>query len=185
MGTITQKLNEIKQKHGAHAVVFNRPGPSGSPAMDYTDWVVRLALCFGSPNYLATGHVCQWHKVTGSQYTYGRQRVPSADFKNTALLIIWGHNPYNSGRSNVVQIERAIKRGAKLMVIDPRFTPIAKKADLWLQIRPGTDGALILGLINLLIKEKRYDKIFFMKFILPAGHNRQATVACFHGHRVF
>ena len=177
MGTVTQKLNEVKQKHGAHAVVFNRPGPSGSPAMDYTDWVVRLSLCFGSPNYLATGHVCQWHKVTGSQYTYGRQRVPSADFENTALLVIWGHNPYNSGRSNVVQIEKAIKHGAKIVVIDPRLTPIARKADLWLQIRPGTDGALISGLINLLIKEERYDKTFVRNWTNAPFLVREDTAA--------
>ena len=160
METITQKISEIKEKHGAHAVAFNRPGPNGSPAQDYADWFVRLALCFGSPNYLATGHVCQWHRDTGSKYTYGWERVPEVDFENTALLIIWGHNPHSSVRGNVRDIEKAVKKGAKLVVIDPRYTPVAKKADLWLQIRPGTDGALMLGLIHLLIKEERYDQSF-------------------------
>lgn len=160
METVTQKLNEIKQNHGAHAVAFNRPGPGGSPAWDYADWMVRLALCFGSPNYLATGHVCQWHRDTGSKHTYGWEKVPEADFENTALLIIWGHNPYSSVRCNVRDIEKAGKRGAKLVVIDPRYTPVAKRADLWLQVRPGTDGALILGLIHLLIKGGLYDQSF-------------------------
>ncbi len=58
METITEKLNQIKLSDGAHAVAFNRPGPGGSPSRDYAEWVVRLALCFGSPNFLATGHVC-------------------------------------------------------------------------------------------------------------------------------
>jgi len=160
MNTITERLTEIKKNHGAHAVAFNRPGPGGSPAKDYADWVVRLALCFGSPNYLATGHVCQWHRDTGSRYTYGWERVPEADFEHTALLLIWGHNPYTSIRCNVRDIEKATKRGAKLVVIDPRQTQVAKKADLWLQLRPGTDGALILGLIHLLIKEGLYDESF-------------------------
>lgn len=131
--TIVQRLNQIKKEHGAHSVVFNRPGPGGSPARDYADWVVRLAYAFGSPNTLATGHVCQWHRDTGSRYTYGEEAVPEADFENTALLLIWGHNPYTSVRCNVRDISAARRKGAKMVVIDPRCTEIAQKADLWLQ----------------------------------------------------
>lgn len=160
MGTIANKLIEIKKNHGAHTVVFNRPGPGGSPSKDYAQWVVRLANCFGSPNTLATGHVCQWHRDTGSKYTYGWGKLPEADYENTDLILIWGHNPYASSRCNVRDINSARKRGAKLVVVDPRRTQVAKTADLWLQIRPGTDGALILGLINCLIKEKQYDEAF-------------------------
>jgi anaerobic selenocysteine-containing dehydrogenase len=160
METIATKLRETKEAYGAHAVVFNRPGPGGSPSRDYADWVVRLAYCFGSPNTLATGHVCQWHRDTGSKYTYGWEKVSEADYENTALLVIWGHNPHTSVRCNVRDINNAKKRGAKLVVIDPRCTPVAKKADLWLQIRPGTDGALLLGLIHHLIKEGTYDEVF-------------------------
>ena len=160
METIARKLKETKKAYGAHAVVFNRPGPGGSPSRDYAEWVVRLAYCFGSPNTLATGHVCQWHRDTGSQYTYGWQKVPEADYENTALLIIWGHNPHTSVRCNVRDIKKARSRGAKLAVIDPRRTQVAKEADLWLQIRPGTDGALLLGLIHHLIKEGTYDVTF-------------------------
>lgn len=158
--TIAQRLTEIKKEYGAHCVVFNRPGPGGSPAKDYAEWVVRLAHAFGSPNTLATGHVCQWHRDTGSKYTYGEEDFPEADYENTALLLIWGHNPYTSVRCNVRDINLAKKKGAKLVVIDPRYTEVAQKADLWLQIRPGTDGALILGLIHILIKERLYDELF-------------------------
>ena len=143
METITRKLLEIKKAYGAHTVAFNRPGPGGAPSRDYAEWMVRLAYCFGSPNHLATGHVCQWHRDTGSKYTYGWETVPHADYERTALLIVWGHNPYTSVRCNVRDISKAQARGAKLVVIDPRYTHIAKRADLWLQLRPGTDGALI------------------------------------------
>lgn len=160
METIARKLKEIKEAYGAHAVVFNRPGPGGSPSRDYGEWVVRLAYCFGSPNTLATGHVCQWHRDTGSKYTYGWEKVPEADYENTALLLIWGHNPHTSVRCNVRDINKAKDRGAKLVVIDPRYTQVAKRADLWLQVRPGTDGALLLGLIHHLIKEATYDEAF-------------------------
>ena len=160
MEIITEKLGQIKETHGAHAVVFNRPGPGGAPSRDYAEWMVRLAYCFGSPNHLATGHVCQWHRDTGSKYTYGWEGVPEADYEQTALLVIWGHNPYTSVRCNVRDINKAKSRGAKLVVIDARVTQVAKTADLFLQVRPGTDGALILGLIHLLIEEKIYDEQF-------------------------
>jgi len=160
METIARKLIEIRKVYGGHVVVFNRPGPGGSPARDYAEWVIRLAYAFGSPNNLATGHVCQWHRDTGSKYTYGDENVPEADYENTALLLIWGHNPYTSVRCNVRDIHLARKKGATLVVIDPRRTELAEKADLWLQVRPGTDGALILGLIHLLVKQGTYDDEF-------------------------
>jgi len=160
METISKKLLEIKKTYGAHTVVFNRPGPGGAPSKDYAEWMVRLAYCFGSQNHLATGHVCQWHRDTGSKYTYGWETVPLADYAHTALLLIWGHNPYASLRCNIRDINKVKARGAKLVVIDPRYTQIAKRADLWLQLRLGTDGALILGLIHGLIKEKSYNETF-------------------------
>lgn len=160
METTAKKLMDIKKNHGAHTVVFNRPGPGGSPSRDYAPWVVRLANAFGSPNTLATGHVCQWHRDTGSKYTYGWDKLPEADYENTELILIWGHNPYVSSRCNARDINAAKRRGAKLVVVDTRRTKIAKMADLWLQIRPGTDGALILGLINDLIEQKRFDEAF-------------------------
>ena len=160
MDTIARRLNEIKKDHGAHSVAFNRPGPGGSPAKDYGQWMVRLAHAFGSPNTLATGHVCQWHRDTGSKYTYGQEAVPEADYANTALVMIWGHNPYTSIRCNVRDIQQAKGNGAKLVVIDPRRTEIAEKADLWLPVRPGTDGALVLGLIHILLRDRSFDEAF-------------------------
>jgi anaerobic selenocysteine-containing dehydrogenase len=160
MEAVAKRLVQIKRDHGAHSVVFNRPGPGGSPAKDYAEWVVRLALAFGSPNTLATGHVCQWHRDTGSKYTYGDDAVPEPDYANTGLLLIWGHNPYTSVRCNVRDVGLARRNGAKLVVIDPRRTEIAREADLWVQLRPGTDGALLLGLIHLLIEGRSFDEAF-------------------------
>lgn len=157
---IGQKLQHIKRHHGAHAVVFNRPGPGGSPAKDYAPWVVRLAYAFGSPNTLATGHVCQWHRDTGSKYTYGWQSWPEPDYEHTRLIMVWGHNPSASVSANVRDISAAVRRGAKLIVVDPRKTPLAEKADLWIQIRPGSDAALMLSLIHLFIENRSYDPDF-------------------------
>lgn len=164
METIASKLKEIKARYGAQSIVFNRPGPGGSPAEDFAEWVIRLAYIIGTPNVLATGHVCQWHRDTGSKYTYGMQPVIEPEFDKSNLVIIWGHNPFATRRINVRDITQALSRGAKLLVIDPRRTEIAEKADLWLQIRPGTDGALILSLISVLLKEELYDKEFIREW---------------------
>ncbi|MFQ5826359.1 MAG: molybdopterin-dependent oxidoreductase, partial [Dehalococcoidia bacterium] len=160
LDTVASRLNEIKAEFGPEAVVFNRSGPGGSPSSDFNDWVSRLAHAFGTPNVLATGHVCQWHRDTGSTYTYGRGGIGVPEFEQAACILIWGTNPQATSRTRHRAIQRAQARGAKLIVIDPRHTETAARADLWLQIRPGTDGALALSMINTLIEEELYDSEF-------------------------
>jgi len=78
-------------------------------------------------------------------------------------ILVWGANITESAASDgmcEVQLTNAIRRGAKLIVIDPRRIPIARKADHWVQIRPGTDDALALGMLHVIIKEGLYDKEF-------------------------
>ncbi len=122
-----------------------------------------MELCpfgvFGSPNALATTHICQWARDSCSGYTYGTG-IPAPEFEKSACILLWGHNPYNTWPSYVRDIERGIKNGAKLIVIDPRRTEAAEKADLWLQVHPGTDGALALALLNVMIDEGLYDREF-------------------------
>ncbi|OGO05825.1 MAG: hypothetical protein A2Y60_06090 [Chloroflexi bacterium RBG_13_54_9] len=92
----------------------------------------------------------------GCAMTMGFMLQP--DYQFTKCMLLWAHNPdaawpglYNSA------IKEALKNGAKLIVVDPRRTPIAKKADHWLRIRPGTDVALALGFLHIIIENKLYD----------------------------
>ncbi len=158
--TIATRLNEIKANYGPEAVVFNRPGPGGAPSTDYAEWLNRLGHAFGTPNILSTGHVCQWHRDTGSMYTYGKGSIGVPEFDKAACIVIWGANPFATSRSHWKAILRGKSNGAKLIVIDPRHTEMAGKADLWLQVRPGTDGALALSMINTMIQEELYDSKF-------------------------
>ncbi|MFC1977511.1 molybdopterin-dependent oxidoreductase [Chloroflexota bacterium] len=160
LDTIAGRMKEIKAKYGAEAVVFNRPGPGGSPSTDYAGWLNRLGHAFGTPNILATGHVCQWHRDTGSTYTYGRGSIGLPEFEKAACIVLLGANPFNTSRTRYEAILEGQKKGAKLIVIDPRRTEMASRADLWLQLRPGTDGALVLSMIHTLIEEELYDKDF-------------------------
>jgi anaerobic selenocysteine-containing dehydrogenase len=78
--------------------------------------------------------------------------------------LLWGHNPHASIPPEVRRIENAIRKGAKLIVIDPRRISFAKKADIHVQPRPGTDGALALAMLNTIITESLYDREFVEKW---------------------
>lgn len=157
--TAARELLRLRDRYGAQSVVFGRPAPGGSAANDYVGWLTRLANVFGSPNILATTHICNWHKDTGSAYTYGHG-IPAPDFERTQLMVIWGHNPEVSWPAHAKRVAEARRRGAKLMVVDPRKTNLAAKADLWLRVRPGTDGALALGFLHLFFTQRLMDEEF-------------------------
>jgi anaerobic selenocysteine-containing dehydrogenase len=86
--------------------------------------------------------------------------MPLPDFDNTRCMLIWGVNPPATSPAQAARINRARNRGAKLIVIDPRKTTLAAKADSWLRVRPGTDGELAMAMLNVLIEENLFDAEF-------------------------
>ena len=153
------RLSDIKANYGAEAVVFSRATTAGSAASDFDGWLQRLANAFGSPNLLTSNHICTWNRRTGSKYTYG-VTMPLPDFDHTRCMLLWGINPNATSLAQAARISRARNRGAKLIVIDPRQTTLAEKADCWLRVRPGTDAALALAMIHVLFEENLYDAGF-------------------------
>jgi anaerobic selenocysteine-containing dehydrogenase len=153
------QLLRLRENYGAESVVFGRPAPGGSAANDYVGWLMRMANVYGSPNVMATTHICNWHKDTGSSYTYGFG-IPSPDFERTNLIVLWGHNPEASWPAHAKRVTEARRRGAKLVIVDPRETNLARKADLWLRVRPGTDGALALAFLHVFFEEHLFDERF-------------------------
>jgi anaerobic selenocysteine-containing dehydrogenase len=164
LDTIAAKLGEINSKYGPESIAVARSGPAGSPMGELGLWVTRFANGLGSPNNIATTHICQWHRDCGSSYTYGNiGRMHSegrAQFERSNCILIWGNNTHATRHSLLRYIKKGRKRGAKLIVVDPRKTEIAAMADLWLQVRPGADGALALGMINEAIGNNLYDREF-------------------------
>ena len=75
------------------------------------------------------------------------------DYRNSDLIVLWGHNPATAWLAQAEAVGEGRRRGAKLVVIDPRKTAFAAHADLWLRVRPGSDGALALGVIRLMIEQ--------------------------------
>src|SRR5258706_7804371 len=153
------RLNDLKDNYGAEAVVFSRATTAGPAAIDFDGWLQRLANAFGSPNLLPSNHICPWNRRVGSKYTYGTG-MPLPDFDNTQCMLIWGVNPPATSPAQALRITRAHNRGAKLIVIDPRKTTLAAKADCWLRVRPGTDGELAMAMLHVLLEESFFDADF-------------------------
>ena len=163
LDTVAKKLLDAKETHGAESVVFYRPAPGGSGASDYHLWLMRLAHAFGSPNIAMTTHVCNWHRDEGSAFTYG-VGMPQPDYEHAGCLLVWGTNPHSTHPRHARDIDAAVERGAKLVVIDPRRIPLAGRADSWLRVQPGSDLPLALGLINRLIEKGYYDEAFLTQW---------------------
>jgi anaerobic selenocysteine-containing dehydrogenase len=159
LDAVASRLLEIRDQYGAEAVVFGRATPAGSAASDFEPWVLRLANAFGSPNVLTTTHICTWNVIWGSKHTFGTPSPPP-DFENTRCILLWGANPRATFTTFAQRISKARQRGAKLIVIDPRQHRLAQQADCWLRVRPGSDSALALAMIHILIEEKLYDENF-------------------------
>ena len=158
---VARTLLEVRASFGPQAVAFNKGTVGGTALTDSERWLQRLINHFGTPNIGGTTHLCQWPRDTGgAQYTFGTSALPMPDVAHSGCIVLWGSNPNGNFLSLATDIAAAKARGAKLLVVDPRRVGLANKADVWLQVRPGTDGALALGLIHLLIRDGGYDEAF-------------------------
>ena len=157
LDTIAKKLLEIKERYGPEQVAFSRgTGPGWEGSLFFHQ---LFLFAFGSGNLFCQGHVCKFPRVVVTGTMMGGE--PDLDIEHTNCILLWGSNPAETSLPNYwSRITKAKKRGVKLIVVDPRFSRSATKADLYVPIRPGTDGALALGLAHLIIKEGLYDKEF-------------------------
>jgi anaerobic selenocysteine-containing dehydrogenase len=157
--TIAQAMNRAKIAYGGESVAFSHGDPKG-----FEHYIVRLCNVFGTPNICDTRPVCSIPRRFGATITYGFKTIgtdASPDFDYPpACILMWGANIAFTHLPNYVRLQQALKKGLKLVVIDPRKTSLAEKADLWLQPRPKTDLALALGMMNIIINEELYDRSF-------------------------
>ena len=156
------RLRAIADEHGPESVVFSASSPSTSASDDSVIWIQRLMNAFGSPNLCAAMELCGWGRFLATQYTFGAA-VPGVympDLEHAGCILFWGYNPNIARLAHATATVDALKRGARLIVVDPRRTGVAKKADLWLRVRPGTDAALALGITNVMVERGWYDRDF-------------------------
>jgi anaerobic selenocysteine-containing dehydrogenase len=156
---IARRILEIRDRYGARSIALAKGTKSGTSVDDVERWLGRLLNLIGSPNWVSTTHVCNWHKDTGFSYTFGTN-LPTPDLEHSKTFLLWGHNPSSTSLILAHDIVQARSRGMKTVVVDPRRIGIGAQADMLLQPRPGADGALALALIHCLMEESWYDAAF-------------------------
>jgi len=159
LGDIARRILDIRDRYGAKSIALAKGTKSGTSVDDAERWLGRLLYLIGSPNWVSTTHVCNWHKDTGFSYTFG-SNLPTPDLEHSKSFLLWGHNPSSTSLVLAHDIVQARSRGMKTVVIDPRRIGIGAQADILLQPRPGSDGALALALIHCLMEESWYDAEF-------------------------
>ncbi|MEE9568129.1 MAG: molybdopterin-dependent oxidoreductase, partial [Candidatus Binatia bacterium] len=156
---IAEKLTRLKEEFGPQILgIFC--GSIGVENLEMSTLVHMLRSGFGSPNFFSVESICYRMRIRTRQMTFGRYPTEEPD---SNLYILWGHNPDQSDFPLKFSLKKNLKKGAKLVVIDPKRIPVADQAHMYLRIRPGTDGALALAMMNVIIGEDLHDKDFVEK----------------------
>lgn len=156
---IASKVGAIRDGSGPESIALGQ----GTGRHHYMH-VVRFANALGTPNWYEPGLAqCFIPRITVSNLTYGGFVV--GDYYGDTppkCILFWGHNPLVSGADGElsVLVRRALNKGAASIAVDPRRSETGKKCSLWLPVRPGTDAALALAMINIIINEGIYDRAF-------------------------
>lgn len=155
---IAEQMLAIKKKHGPEAMVFSTTHNLLQQQFE------NLLGAFGSPNYGTQRSLCFNSMITANMLTYGFEE-PGRDYKDTAYIIYAGRNLMEAiSNSETQDLVEAIANGAKVVVLDPRFSKTAARATDWIPIRPGTDLAFFLAMIHEIIATDLHNKEFVEKY---------------------
>ncbi len=161
LNLVAEKLAAIKKQHGPESVALFT---HGTP----TDHFLPLLSAFGSPNVgMPSFAQCRGPRDVGLELTFGETigSPERLDMANSKVIVLLGsHLGENMHNSQVQDFTEAIGKGAKFIVVDPRFSIAAGKAAHWLPIRPATDMALVLTWINVIIAEGLYDRDYIGRY---------------------
>lgn len=184
---IAGKFLETKKRFGAESVIFCK-----GTARDIGGYLPRLCYGFGSPNYFglgpANGNACYRPRVAVSTAMLGEMAVPdlgqfdtqstgAGTFVPPRCILIWGANPVYTSPDGLFGgwVVDLMKSGTELIVVDPQETWLASRARHWLRIKPGTDGALALGMIRVLFESNLIDGDFCRDWVVGIDVVRAAV----------
>lgn len=155
---VAGKMIEIKNKYGAEAMVFSSTHNLSQPLFE------NLLYAFGSPNYGTQRSLCFNAMIVANLMTYGMEEPARIYDDKLKYILLTGRNLLEAiSTSETHDLIMAIDRGAKVVYLDPRYTKTASKATEWLPIKPGNDLAFHLALLNVIIREKLYNRTFVDK----------------------
>ena len=155
LGYIADKLQSVRKQHGPESLALFNHGAGAS-------WFRHLMLAWGSANIAAPSFAqCRGPRDVAFELTFGSDpgSPEVLDLPNTrCLALIGSHLGENMHNTQVQDFADMLAQGADLIVVDPRFSVAASKARTWLPIRPGTDTALLLAWIHVIVSERRYQQ---------------------------
>ena len=158
---VAERFLSIKRDFGPESLVLGY-----GTGRDNEAFIYRFANSFGTPNVLTAGHMCYGPRIVTGITRCGN--LPVVDYDgHPSCVIVWGANPLvsNPDEYKGLYLARAIRNGAKIICVDPRRSMVAKQADIWLRLLPGTDGALAWGLIHHIIDRGLYNEEFVTEHI--------------------
>ena len=161
--TLAEKIRAIWDRYGREAIAIGT-----GTGRHHINWVPRFTNMMGTPNSGNPGRAqCLFPRLNTMTLTFGG--LPWCDYASghaPGVLLFWGHNPLTSSPDGETgfQVLDALETKPKIIVVDPRKTWIAKQAHVFLQLRPGTDDALALAMLNVIIADESYDKVFVEKW---------------------
>jgi len=154
------KMLEIKNQYGPEAMVFSSTHNLSQVQFE------NLLYAFGSPNYGTQRSLCFNAMITAFLLTYGVEE-PARNYENVEFILLVGRNLMEAiSTSETSELSHAVDRGAKLVYLDPRFTKTASKAAEWIPIRPGTDSAFLLAMINVITTNELADCDFVKRYVV-------------------
>lgn len=158
---VAEKMTKIKDVYGPESIAFMMHG-------GITTHLMNLGKAFGSPNFGFPSYgQCRAARIVAYDLTYGTDigSPERVDMANSRVIVFFGtHLGENMHNSQVQDFTEALGNNAKIIVVDPRFSTAAGKADHWLPIKPGTDMALMLAWINIIISEGLYDSDYVNRY---------------------
>lgn len=156
MGEITERLSGLIDTYGPETLAVTQS--VWNVAVD-NGMSRRVMNLLGSPNWTSGVSMCMGNTAAVNKLTYGW--FPWPDLLNTDCIVLFGHNPRRHSWTPIYNfIRKAQAKGAKLIVLDPRVSGQASRADLHLRLDAGTDAAMCFGWLNVIIAEKLYDSDF-------------------------
>jgi anaerobic selenocysteine-containing dehydrogenase len=166
LDTVAARVLATAEVYGHESVVFASASPSPTAMSDSIDWLIRLGRGFGTPNLMTYMELCGWGRYGAPLHTFGAP-VPGVfmpDLDNAGCILFWGYNPSVARLAHATATTAALRRGARLVVVDPRRVGLASRADHWLRVRPGSDAALAIAMSHVLLTNGWYDEEFVRRW---------------------